>query len=172
MSLRWSGQQWQMPAEYPPRLSVSSSGEQIVQTPKINPVPIIPVPQPAPQPAPAPAPSSNTLLIQDVFWTSGSSRVTSVQSGTLVTANVVLATPDGFSGTVNVEVRRDLTARPDAAVISREFRISLNRGSQQTVSIDFTAESGFLARGYFVRVTWEGGNFEMSNSYPPRLSVR
>ncbi len=166
MSIRWSGKQWQMPSDYPPRLAMSGRA-QMPQPPQIN-----PAPQPAPQPVPAPAQSSNTLLIQDVFWTANSGKVSSVRSGTLVTANVVLATPDGFSGTVNVEVRRDLTARPDTTVITRDFTVNLNRGSQQTITLDFTAESGLFARGYFVKITWGSNTVEMQDSYPPRLSVR
>jgi LEA14-like dessication related protein len=143
MSLRWTGHQWQMPAEYPPRLSSEKSEGSI----------------------------TGSIIVVDSFWSLGVSRVTSVRDGNQVTANIVVKANGAFDGVVTVEVRQDLIGLPDESVTSRQFDVKLSSGQEQTVSVAFTAQSEGGSRGYFVQLFWDDDSWTMPSSYPPRLIV-
>lgn len=147
MTLKWSSQQWQMPSDYPPRLSVAQSAG-----------------QPAVQP-------SGSIAVEDMYWTAGSSRVTSVASATQVTSNLVVRASGAFTGTVTVEIRQDLIGLPDVSVASRQFNVALSSGQSQSLTLPFTVQKESGSRGYFVQITWSGGSWTMPDSYPPRLTV-
>ncbi len=144
LSLRWSGKQWQMPADYPPRLAMAQSAAQ---------------------------PPAGSITVEDAYWSVGASRVTSVASPTQVTVNLVVRASGAYTGAVTVEIRKDIIGLPDTSVTSRQYNVALSSGQTQTLTLLFTAQKETGSRGYFVQVTWSSGAWTMPDSYPPRLTV-
>ena len=113
--------------------------------------------------------SSSSIIVPDAFWTLDDLPVVSVEDGELVVANVWISADGNFDGTVTVAVRQDRSLAADVSVADRSFNVDLTSGQDQHLTVSFTAQSG--ENGYFVKVSWSGGSWDMPNSYPPRLRV-
>jgi len=113
-----------------------------------------------------------SLLVSKVYWLVGEKSVKETRSGTLVTAVVVLYSPTGYEGEIEVKVKKDIVLFPDetVAVVKRYF--SVGKGCEIEVKLTFKAEYSLIVRGYFIEVKWKGGKYTMEPSYPPRLNVK
>jgi hypothetical protein len=136
--------QWTMPDEYPPRLTVSG-GEA----------------------------AQGTLSITNAWWSKSGSSVTSAEYGDNIETKVTVRAIDGpFSGSITINVKRDMALAFDDTYASSSFSVSLDEGEQRTCTVTFTASevSSSSFRGYFIEVEGDA-SWTMSSTYPPRLTV-
>lgn len=113
--------------------------------------------------------------VNDVYWTVDGIRTTSAELGSYVTAHIVLTAGSGsVRGTLTLEIRKDLAFLPDKAYFLSNIQVNLRKGETNDFTMVWTPDeaSGFLLRGYILRVLYEGDKiYEMESSYPPRLRV-
>jgi len=110
-------------------------------------------------------------LTATVEWLYEGSSVTTVVSGAIVTVQISIASTIAYSGTIVIDLRKDLAGLPDQSVQRISDFISLGAGEVKRYSLTLLTESPALLRGYFVEVRYDGEQWTMSNSYPPRLAV-
>lgn len=136
---------WTQTDSYPPRLKVDSIPQQ----------------------------KEGILSIQNVWWSSQGSSVTSVTQGAVVSVNVRLLAVDGnVNGTLTIKIRKDMALLPDSDHTTKSYNITLSKDQETTVTLPFIASeySSSSFRGYFVEITGKA-TWTMSDSYPPRLNV-
>lgn len=103
----------------------------------------------------------------------GTRAVTSVAVGSRVTAQVEIKADKRFGSTVTLEVRQDRFLLTDISFATQSFRLVMQPGETETLSLIFVADGGLTVNGYFMTVSWSGGKWEMPpQQYPPGLSLR
>jgi len=113
-----------------------------------------------------------SLLVSKICWLVGEKSVEEVDSGTVVTAVVVLYSPTGYSGYIEVKVRKDVTLFPDETVAVVKQYYTISKEAEVEVKVTFKAEYSLLTRGYHIEVVWSTGKYTMEPNYPPRLKVK
>ena len=113
-----------------------------------------------------------SLLVSKIYWLTGKKSVEEVNSGTVVTAVVILYSPTGYSGWIEVKVRKDIILFPDETVAVVKQYYTIGKGAEVEVRLTFRAEYSLLTRGYHIEVVWSGGKYTMKPNYPPRLKVK
>ncbi|RLE92855.1 MAG: hypothetical protein DRN04_09035 [Thermoprotei archaeon] len=113
-----------------------------------------------------------SLLVSRVYWLIGKKSVDEVNSDTVVTAVVVLYSPTGYSGWIEVKVKKDIILFPDETVAAVKQYYAIGKGAEVEVRLTFRAEYSLLTRGYHIEVVWSGGKYTMESNYPPRLKVK
>jgi hypothetical protein len=123
------------------------------------------------------APVTPLLKVVDTYWTKDNVRVSTAKEGENVWAHVsLIATGGAVSGTVDVQVWKDIALWFDREFASASFAVSISRlGEIQTVEVAFApdeASKGSL-RGYFIKAYLDGDArvYTMKSEYPPRLRV-
>jgi len=113
-----------------------------------------------------------SLLVSRVYWLIGKKSVDEVNLDTVVTAVVVLYSPTGYSGWIEVKVKKDIILFPDETVAAVKQYYAIGKGAEVEVRLTFRAEYSLLTRGYHIEVVWSGGKYTMESNYPPRLKVK
>lgn len=114
---------------------------------------------------------SGSVEVISAVWSYNGSPVERVEEGALVCAVVKLSSSTGYSGYIEIRVKRDMALLPDMTVALVRQYYSVKPGAGVEASIKFRASCSPMSRGYHVEVMWHGGKYTMPSNYPPRLKV-
>ena len=114
---------------------------------------------------------SGSITVAEAYWEVDSRKALQARGGTVVHAVVKLKSVSGYSGYIEVKVKRDLRLLPDTSVAFLKQYYTLEPGEEVEIKLAFKAASSIVARGYFIEVSWPGGKYVMEPRYPPRLTV-
>jgi len=143
---------YSMPNNYPPRLKVSEQN-----------------------PAPTQTASEGELHLINVYWLVNGIKSYTAHVGDNVEGCVLITAEEGkVDASIGIQIKKDLTLRPDKTLTEKYFTITLNPGEERTLCISFIPQerSGTWFRGYFIEVHVNGNKFyTMPSHYPPRLKI-
>ena len=117
-------------------------------------------------------------IVKEVYWLVDGERVSTSSLGEEVEAHLVIEAVEQYSGSIVVNVRKDVRLWFDSDFAVATVPVNLPGCDEKTLEIAFTpdeASHGAVTglRGYFIEVEFKatGTKWEMEDSYPPRLTV-
>jgi hypothetical protein len=113
----------------------------------------------------------NTEPNVQVRWLMNDLPTYSATQDMSITASVYFGFDLTYSGPLTIKVMRDVAFGFDETVVSNRYDVTIGGKQTQNFNLSFITEPPSSTRGYYVKIEYEGGEWTMANSYPPRLKV-